>query len=108
MVSWKACFLPMWNFEYNFQAVIYIVLTLLGQFVHCEMHTYTGRIDCVLETGRFIYLFEFKRDGTPEEALKQIEEKCYADPYTADPRRLYRIGVIFDSQERRLQGWLVR
>ena len=33
-------------FEHYFQAVIYLVFTLLGKFCQCEMHTYTGRIDC--------------------------------------------------------------
>ena len=95
-------------FEHDFQAVFYITLTLLGQFVHCEMHTYTGRIDCVLETDQFVYLFEFKRDGTAEEALKRIEEMRYAEPFAADQRELFKIGVSFDSKERRLDGWLVR
>ena len=48
-------------FEHYFQAVIYLVFTLLGKFVLCEMHTYSGRIDCKVETEKYIYLFEFKR-----------------------------------------------
>lgn len=33
-----------------------------------------GRVDCVVETPNYIYIFEFKRDGSAEEALKQIED----------------------------------
>ena len=47
------------------------------------MHTFTGRIDCKVETDQFIYLFEFKRDETAENALKQIEDKSYALPFAA-------------------------
>ena len=94
-------------FEHYFQAVIYLVFTLLGKFAVCEMHTYTGRIDCKVETKDYIYLFEFKRDDTAEGALKQIDSKDYALPFVADSRKLYKIGVSFDSQTRKLVGWEV-
>ena len=92
-------------FEHYFQAVIYLVFTLLGKFCQCEMHTYTGRIDCRVQTEQYIYLFEFKRDDTAEAALAQIDSKDYALPFIADSRRLYKIGVSFDSSTRKLAGW---
>ena len=94
-------------FEHYFQAVIYLTFTLLGKFVQCEMHTYTGRIDCKVETRDYIYLFEFKRDDTAQAALAQIESKDYALPFIADSRKLYKIGVSFDSGSRKLVGWEV-
>lgn len=94
-------------FENYFQAVIYLVFTLLGKYVICEMHTFSGRIDCKVETKDYIYLFEFKRDETAESALKQIDTKEYALPFTADSRKLYKIGVSFDSKTRKLIGWTV-
>ena len=68
-------------FENYFQAVIYLVFTLLGKFVQCELHTFSGRIDCKVETKNFIYLFEFKRDASVKSALAQIDSKEYALPY---------------------------
>lgn len=94
-------------FEHYFQSVIYILFTLLGNYVVCEMHTVTGRIDCIVKTNRFIYIFEFKRDGTVDEALKQIEDNKYALPFVADDRELYKIGVVFDSKKRTLKDWRV-
>ena len=94
-------------FEHYFQAVIYLVFTLLGKFVLCEMHTYTGRIDCKVETAKYIYLFEFKRDDTAEAALEQIDSMDYALPFVADDRELIKIGVSFDSSTRKLVGWAV-
>ena len=93
------------GFEHDFQTVIYLVFTLLGQFVHCEVFSAHGRADCIVETGQFIYIFEFKRDGTAEEALRQIEEKGYSRPYASDPRKCYKIGVTFDSVQRTLSDW---
>ena len=94
-------------FEHYFQTVIYLVFTLLGKFASCEMHTFTGRIDCKVETKNYIYLFEFKRDVSAEAALKQIDSKDYAQPFIADSRTLYKIGVSFDSETRRLVEWQV-
>ena len=92
-------------FEHDFQTVIYLVFTLLGQYVHAEVHSAEGRADCIAETDTYVYLFEFKRDGTADEALSQIEEKNYAAPYAADSRRLIRVGVSFDSEKRILKDW---
>ncbi len=71
------------------------------------MHTFTGKIDCKVETEKYIYLFEFKRDKSAEEALKQIEEKNYALPFAADHRKILKIGVSFDSKKRVLEDWKV-
>ncbi|MBO6291728.1 MAG: ATP-binding protein [Selenomonas sp.] len=94
-------------FEHYFQSVLYIVFTLLGQHTHCEVHSSRGRADCILETDRFVYIFEFKVDKSAKEALEQIEEKGYAAPYGADKRKLFKIGVSFDSESRSLSEWLV-
>ncbi|MBQ7497872.1 MAG: AAA family ATPase [Selenomonas sp.] len=94
-------------FEHYFQSVLYIVFTLLGQHAHCEVHSSRGRADCVLETDKFVYIFEFKVDKSAKEALEQIEEKGYAEPFSADKRQLFKIGVNFDSETRSLSEWLV-
>ncbi|MBQ9257739.1 MAG: PD-(D/E)XK nuclease domain-containing protein [Acidaminococcaceae bacterium] len=95
-------------FEHYFQTVIYLVFTLLGQMVHCEAHSARGRADCVVETKDYVYIFEFKVDASADEALAQIEEKKYAAPYAADKRKLFKIGVNFDSATRSLTEWKVR
>ena len=94
-------------FEHYFQSVLYIVFTLLGQHTQCEVHSSRGRADCVLETDRFVYIFEFKVDKSAKEALEQIEAKGYAAPYGADKRQLFKIGMSFDSESRSLSEWLV-
>ena len=93
--------------EQNFQNVIYIVFMLLGQFVVTEWHSAKGRADCVVETDDYVYIFEFKRDKSTEEALKQIEDSGYAKPYAADERTLLKVGVNFNSSERTIDGWEV-
>ncbi len=60
-----------------------------------------------METDDYVYIFEFKRDSTADEAMKQIEDTDYAKPYAADRRKLIKIGANFDSKERNLSGWKV-
>ena len=72
-----------------------------------EIHSAKGRADCIVETDDYVYIFEFKRDKSADEALQQIEDMGYALPYAADKRTLLKIGVNFDSKERNIDGWLV-
>ncbi len=93
--------------ERDFQNVVYLVFLLLGQFVKVEQHSAKGRADCIVETEEYVYIFEFKRDGTAEDALSQIDAQGYAKPYEADSRKLIKIGAVFSSEERTLSEWLV-
>jgi len=74
---------------------------------YTEKQQSEGRVDCIIETPDYVYIFEFKLDGTAEEALKQIEDKGYARPYEADKRRLYKIGVSFSSDAGTIDDWKV-
>lgn len=58
-----------------------------------------------VETPDFVYVFEFKLDGTAEEALRQINEKDYAREYEADQRKLYKIGAVFSSETGTIADW---
>lgn len=75
--------------------------------VYIEKQQSEGRVDCIVETDHYVYIFEFKLDGNAEEALRQIEEKGYARPYVNDPRKLYCIGVNFSSETGTVDGWEV-
>ena len=56
-------------------------------------------------TSDYIYLFEYKLDGKAEEALQQIERQGYALPYSADRRKLFKIGVDFSSTSGTVDQW---
>ena len=66
--------------------------------VYTEKLQSEGRVDCIVETPSYIYIFEFKLDGSADEALLQIEEKGYARPYEADSRKLFKVGIVFSSE----------
>ena len=92
--------------ERFFHYTLYLIFRLISVYtVYTEKEQSQGRADCIVETDDYIYIFEFKRDGTADEALAQIEAKGYARPYEADPRTLYKIGVNFSSETGTVEDW---
>ena len=95
------------DLEVHYQNVLFIVFRLVGFYVKAEYHTSEGRVDLVLQTDRYIYVMEFKLEGTAEEAMRQIEEKHYARPFQSDSRQLFKIGINFDNKTRNIEKWIV-
>ena len=93
--------------ELYFHNAVSLIFQMLGFYTETERHTSDGRMDMVVQTADYIYLFEFKLDKSVEEALEQIEEREYALPFAHNPRKLYKIGVNFSSETRRIESWKV-
>lgn len=93
------------SYEREWRDQIYLILTLLGENVQCEVHSSTGRADCVIKTSKFIYILEYKMDHSADEALRQIEDKGYAKAYGIDQRQLIKVGISFSSKTRNINEW---
>ena len=61
-----------------------------------------GRADIVASHKKGIYIFELKVDEPVDKAFAQIRRKKYAEPYLADGRPIWLIGLSFDSKTRHL------
>ena len=94
--------------ELHYQNVLFIVFRLAGLYTKVEYHTSRGRIDLVLQTDSYVYVMEFKLDGTAEQAMQQIEDRQYALPFAKDSRKVYSIGVNFSSETRNIDKWIVK
>ena len=95
--------------ERYFQYTFYLVLRMISCFtVFVEKAQSGGRVDCVVETPKYVYIFEFKRDGSAEAALQQIEDRGYAKEYASDGRTIYQIGCNFSSETGTIDGWKVK
>ena len=92
--------------ERHYQVVFYLVFKLMGQFTGAEVLSARGRADAVVKTPKYIYVFEFKLNGTAEQALQQIDEKGYLIPYQVDGRELVKVGVEFSAEKRNIDRWL--
>ena len=77
---------------------------LAGQGLEFKMENVqsNGRADIVAKHKKGIYIFELKVDEPVDRAFAQIREKKYAEPYLADSRPIWLIGLSFDSQTRHL------
>ncbi len=93
--------------EIHFQNMMAITAKMLGLAVRTEVHSSAGRCDMQILTPGFVYIFEFKIDGTPEEAIAQIREKGYAIPYEASAKTIFLIGASFSTSSRTLDSWLI-
>ena len=120
--------------EKHFQTIIYLIFSLLGYYTQAEVKSAVGRADAVCWTKDRIYIFEFKVDGSAEEALRQIDEKGYLIPYrfegterceatsvaepveatrrdtsagSASGKRLVKVGVNISTQTRTIESWKV-
>ncbi len=93
--------------EKDFQYAMYIIMELLGEYVQVERTTSNGRIDLLIQTKDYIYIFELKVNADASEALRQIEDKGYARPFASDSRRLFKVGVSFSTATRRIEEWKI-
>ena len=94
--------------ERYFHYTFYLLMRMVSCYtVYTEKQQSEGRVDCIVETPDYIYIFEFKLNGTADEALAQIEEKGYARPYEADGRKLFKVGTVFSSETGTICDWKV-
>ena len=94
--------------EKHYQTIIYLIFSLLGFYIRTEVKSAIGRADAVCYTDNSIYVFEFKVDGSAEDALKQIDEKGYTLPYKLeDGKTLVKVGVNISSRTRTVEKWVV-
>ena len=95
------------NTERHYQTIFYVIFTLMGQFTEAEVRSSHGRADAVVKTRDTVYVFEFKLNGTAEEALRQIDTGDYLIPYQLSGKRLVKVGVEFSKETRNISRYLV-
>ncbi len=95
------------DLEQHYQNVIYLLFKLLGYYCHTEYRTATGRIDLVVSTDSYLYIFEFKLDKSAREAIDQIDAKDYPLPFRADGRQIFRIGANFSSTDKNISDYII-
>lgn len=96
------------NKEIHFQNMMATAFKMMGLLVRTEVHSSLGRCDMQVETPGYVYLFEFKVDGSVEKAMEQIKERDYAGRFGADGRKIYLIAANFSTQTRNFTTpWLI-
>ena len=99
---WKA------ESESIFHIIFHLALTKLGVDVRSEAHSAHGRCDVIVQTPAYIYVIELKLNGSAQQALEQIIEKKYLQPFHSDMRKKYAIGINFSAEKRAVDDYLVK
>lgn len=61
---------------------------------------------CLEELRQYYDGYHFSEHA--EEAIRQIEEKGYLIPYSANGKRLVKVGVNYDSNQRTIGDWIIK
>ena len=94
--------------ERNVQNAMLLIFSLVGMHADAEVRNSDGRIDILVRTADYVYIMELKYNRSAEEALRQIEEKEYALPWSVDSRTVIEIGINYSSEKRRIDDWAVK
>ena len=94
--------------ENYYQTAVHLIFTMLGLKCRSKVRIASGRIDTLVETDELVYCFEFKLDKSADEALAQIDTKEYLLPWKGSGKKLFKVGVSFDSKKRNIGEWKVK
>ena len=79
-----------------------LFMEMLGAKVGAEEGSARGYADAIVETKKFVWVFEFKYQKSAQAAIRQIREKGYADQYRGDRRPVTLVGINFRLTKRNI------
>ncbi|MCD8388535.1 MAG: ATP-binding protein [Bacteroidales bacterium] len=93
------------KFERTYHLIVHVIFQMLSVDSRSEIEITGGRIDMVVRCKHYLYVMDFKLDGTPQEALNQIDTKEYLLPWQADGHQVFKIGIVFSSHTHNISGF---
>ena len=95
------------DYEGHYQQMMYVIFSILDNYVDVEVHTPKGRVDMVLRTTTHLYLFELKLNQSADVAMKQIDLKEYAKRFALCGLPIVKVGINFDVEMHTIRDWKV-
>ncbi|WP_455622233.1 AAA family ATPase [Parabacteroides sp.] len=95
------------HYEGHYQQLLYVIFTLIGNYVDVEVRTPKGRVDMVLHTPGTLYVVELKIDSSADAAMNQIDLKEYPERFALCALPIVKVGINFDSEKRTIEGWRI-
>jgi hypothetical protein len=93
--------------EKTFQNIIYLIFILLGFRIDKEHKTNIGRIDAIVFHNDNVYVFEFKKNKTAQDAISQIHDRGYYKKYQNTGKNIYLIGMNYNTDIREIDDYLI-
>jgi hypothetical protein len=95
--------------EAYFHSIAHAVMYQLGFRLCSEKATCDGRMDMKIEQQKQVYIVEFKYSSEDQdnskEAIQQIKNMQYADPYLLQKKRVIAVGITFGQKQRNIIGY---
>ena len=95
------------DYEGHYQQMMYVIFSILNNYVDVEVHTPRGRVDMVLRTATHLYLFELKLGQSADAAMRQIDLKEYAKRFALCGLPVVKVGINFDVEKHNITEWKI-
>ncbi|MBN1599040.1 MAG: PD-(D/E)XK nuclease domain-containing protein [Bacteroidales bacterium] len=90
--------------EKFYHAIMHIIVVMINRRTNSEISTSRGRSDTIIELKKYIYIIECKVTNA-KEAIDQIYEKKYYEPYLRHKKVIHLIGISFDEEKKCISDW---
>jgi RecB family endonuclease NucS len=84
-----------------------LIFILLGFRIDKEHKTNIGRIDAIVFHNDNVYVFEFKKNKTAQDAISQIHDRGYYKKYQNTGKNIYLIGMNYNTDIREIDDYLI-
>ncbi len=91
--------------EAFYHTIFYLMVAASGVLVQTEALSSHGRMDIAVEFDDKVYVIELKCNQPAEQALAQIRAKKYHEKYAQSGRKVFLVGIDFDTQQRAITEW---
>jgi len=91
--------------EAYYHTIFYLMVAASGVLVQTEALASRGRMDIAVEFDDKVYVIELKCNQTAEQALAKIRAKRYQEKYVQSGRRIFLVGIDFDTEQRAISEW---
>ena len=95
------------NYEGHYQQLLFVIFSLLGEYVDVEVRTATGRVDMVMQAYGKLYLFELKLNRSAADAMQQINLNDYPARFSQCGLPIVKVGINFDTATRTVSDWVI-
>ena len=95
------------DYEGHYQQMMYVIFSILDNYVDVEVRTPRGRVDMVLRTATRLYLFELKMNKSADAAMRQIDLKEYPKRFALSGLPVVKVAINFDTAKHTLADWRV-
>ena len=95
------------DYEGHYQQMMYVIFSILDNYVDVEVRTSLGRVDMVLRTATHLYIFELKMNKSANAEMRQIDLKEYPKRFALSGLPVVKVGINFDVEKHTLADWKV-